>query len=93
MFCRNQDPNRRPFEAAVEEITPGFTLADATGTKRIRMLEDCKRNLLAIIAEKQDEIRIIDHELSKMHLSNPEIQQTPILDMVVPVRRAGNVRE
>jgi len=38
MFCWNQDPNRRPFEAAVEEITPGFTLADATGTKRIRML-------------------------------------------------------
>jgi len=74
MYCGNEGTIRRPFEAEVREVTPGFTLAEATGQKRIRMLEDCRKNLLAIISEKEDEILIIDHELAKLRLPGGDLR-------------------
>jgi hypothetical protein len=47
---------------------PGFTLADATGYKRLKKLADSKFNLLMDIRQKEDKIRVIDEEVKTLYL-------------------------
>jgi len=50
----------------VMALTPGPTLADAKGTRRLRKLKESRDNLMAIIAEKQENVRIIEHEIEQL---------------------------
>ena len=52
--------------AAMSGATPGYTLADSTGTKRIRMLEESRQNLVAHMLDTMDKIGCIDHELEQI---------------------------
>lgn len=45
---------------------PGPTLADAKGAHRLRKLRESRDNLLAIIVEKQENVRIIEHEIAQL---------------------------
>ena len=45
---------------------PGPTLADAKGAQRLRKLIESRDNLLAIIVEKQENVRIIEHEIVQL---------------------------
>lgn len=70
---------------------PGFTLADATGYKRLKKLADSKFNLLMDIRQKEDKIRVIDAEIKSLYLQVCREKgigveyQSGILDKVIPV--------
>ena len=51
---------------------PGFTLADATGKKRLEMLRDARAEIRKKINQMSDRAQLIDHEISI--LSEKEIK-------------------
>ena len=44
----------------------GFTLADSSGPKRLKKLEDSRLNLQCQILEMLDQIECIDHEIQQI---------------------------
>lgn len=83
MHCWNDNRIEKPFSADESKLLPGFTVADSKGAKKIKMLEDSLVNLRSVIAEKQEQIWIIEQELNRLR-DEPEIQ-TPIMDHVIAV--------
>jgi hypothetical protein len=53
---------------------PGQTLADAGGGRRLRKLRESRDNLRAIIAEKQESIAIIEHEMYQLDPSSVSME-------------------
>ena len=52
--------------AAMSGATPGYTLADATGAKRLKMLQESRQNMVAHVIDTLDKIGCIDHEIEQV---------------------------